>query len=417
MLRFHLIILLAYCSFAVFILTPAIAQPSADSPLLFETMKVKLDPVAVLVPVSDVVVASQTTSAGRPPIQVDVDLASLRDWVRLKLDLSRSAGERTEGLIKIFDSNHQLVWTAAAATLFPEGWTPNLYSAEFSISTTSPDTAVTVTKVMLWRTPSIPQSAVGLVNLKDLQQLGELKTTEAAQGVVLIEYETTINDPQAGEIEVSMSCTGFHVAPRVVITNAHCVSDRAAVESARVYFDYVKEPRPLSFVGVRRVVDISEAFDAALLELASLSDDSSVPTFRGLSSSPKQLRLVQQFEGKHIQVSFDDECVSGSKVSGPYYRNNSGSLCTLEEIAFEHGCDTENRSSGSAVLDSPTGAVVGLHFWGHEGSKETLNRAIDIGPLACWILDSADSQGANIEAVRDDLISACRPQGSETCWP
>ena len=156
-------------------------------------------------------------------------------------------------------------------------------------------------------------------------------------------------------------CTGFLMwGEDHFMTNEHCISSQAAVDSLEVRFNYEKascggdtEKAFETFEGDRLLL-ANHPKDVAVLSLAG--GPSAAYGFLPLSDRrpdlDEPLYLPQHAGGGVKKVSVTDCRVSVRKTDG-----------FAPDSDFGHQCDTEPGSSGSPVLDG-TNQVVGLHHFG-----------------------------------------------------
>jgi hypothetical protein len=228
------------------------------------------------------------------------------------------------------------------------------------------------------------ETAVGGVHLRPAYEVtGSIRTA----GIVLLEYAL------AGRVK---RCNAVVIAPRVVLTNAHCIGSTAALAESyypRVYPAFTSDATPGSEIRVTSLVDVDTGIDTSLLELASAVPDAANRVVRLATADPllrAPLRVVQHYEpyGWSKVVSDDEDCrVLAIPVAG------SG-----PNTDFLHGCDTEKGSSGTAVF-AADGTVVGVHHWGRLQGQWNENKAARIARV--WILvDHARTQNPTLQLPR-----------------
>lgn len=179
------------------------------------------------------------------------------------------------------------------------------------------------------------------------------------------------------------TCTGFMVAPGLLLTNHHCVSTIDTCFGTVAVFGYQRDAigriAPTKQYDCLAVIKTSEKLDYSLLQI---DGDPGAPGAWGVlqfSTSPalmsgQALYLVQHPAGEPKRVALDDCMVTTLKAPG--------ALPTLQSD-FGHKCDTESGSSGSPVFDL-SNRVVGLHHLGFNSKVDRWsreNRAVHIGPV------------------------------------
>ena len=148
------------------------------------------------------------------------------------------------------------------------------------------------------------------------------------------------------------NCTAFLVAPTLLLTNAHCISQTWQVRTAAAVFGFETDSTDAVSVPLSALLLTSRELDFSLMRITR-----QVPTFGtvNIGATPvdnQQLVLIQQPNGGHKLIAVRKCRVQSAIAPGISGRRNTD---------FFHLCDTEGGSSGSPVMDAATGAVVGLH--------------------------------------------------------
>lgn len=170
------------------------------------------------------------------------------------------------------------------------------------------------------------------------------------------------------------NCTGFLLAPQLLLTNQHCISQEVQVGGASVVFNYERDPPTQEVFGVRRIAVQSRQLDYSLLELDRPAAAWSTVKVDLNQLSEGQPLLVIEHPNRKVKIVSVKDC-------------NVGAVKVVEFPAldkdFYHLCDTEGGASGSPVINRATGRVVGLH---HLGISDPLfnrgrNLAVGIGAV------------------------------------
>lgn len=199
----------------------------------------------------------------------------------------------------------------------------------------------------------------------------------------LIEAARSVAKLSFPEKEKLATCTGFLVAPSLLLTNHHCVNTMDTCFGTVVMFGYQRDANghvmPTHQYDCLAIVKASKPHDYALLQLdgsPGTPDAWGVVKFNPSASlaTGQALHLVQHPGGEPKRVTLDDCNVTTLKAPG--------SVPEVESD-FGHKCDTESGSSGSPMFDK-SHRVVGLHHFGFDKKLERWaweNRAVHIGPI------------------------------------
>lgn len=185
--------------------------------------------------------------------------------------------------------------------------------------------------------------------------------------------------------EGQANCTGFLVSRELLLTNDHCVSGDSEVRSMVADFGFDTYGAALDRYRAVSLEAQSAALDYALVRLRPVPD----ARWGRIALQPAQpaerqaLVVIQHPGGEPKRVSLLDCLVDGTTRVGVGGAPSD----------FGHQCDTLGGSSGSPVLDSQTGRIVGLHHWGFlDFDPEPVNQAVQVS----LILDDLRTNHANL---------------------
>jgi hypothetical protein len=147
-------------------------------------------------------------------------------------------------------------------------------------------------------------------------------------------------------------CTGFLVAPDILMTNEHCFTSSEVAKSAIVDFDFDSPHGEKFSASVTEFLIADFDLDYALARVTPAPQGVlpiSVKTIAG-SRVGQELLLVQHPNGEYKQVSRINCQVKATPVDG-----------RAKGSDFSHLCNTLGGSSGSPIVDRASRRVVGLH--------------------------------------------------------
>ncbi|HEX5709309.1 MAG TPA: serine protease [Pyrinomonadaceae bacterium] len=188
------------------------------------------------------------------------------------------------------------------------------------------------------------------------------------------------------EDQSEANCTGFLVAPDLLLTNHHCISQPWQLRSAEVRFGWETDGQPES-VAISEIVLPDGALDFSLLRLER--EVTAWPVAK-LGAGAVAVRRGQPLVAiQHPSASLKLISVKDCKVEREQARGEGTELTD-----FYHLCDTGTGSSGAPVLDESDGTVVGLHHLGDysRDGRWGRNRAVRID----LVLDSIRRHDENL---------------------
>lgn len=164
-------------------------------------------------------------------------------------------------------------------------------------------------------------------------------------------------------------CTGFLVAPDVLMTNHHCVPSAAAAVGAKAFFRYEDGATGDTPVDCSTFIGNDAGLDFALLQCAGRPGD----RFGTVALEARAMGVGDGVYAIHQNCDYftDPRCAPTKKYSAGAIRQLGDQL--------GHDADTLGGSSGSAVFSADSHAVVALHRAGRStGStgRGTMNFAV-----------------------------------------
>jgi V8-like Glu-specific endopeptidase len=294
--------------------------------------------------------------------------------------VSIPSGSANWSIIITGGNQKRWVWSAALNGNRKEFWSEEMTSPiEVDVITPTPTASLKleVDKVAEATTPSAPASITppdDRVKFNDGNGITQAMH-QWSQAVARLRF--------VGDDGGEWLCTAFLVSPTLMITNHHCVSSDAELNSALADFDYVDglpSSPPLTF---KELVLTDTALDYTLMRLSSPSPYA--PLVFGNDPKDKDaVVLIEHPAGEVKQASIIDCKVAGETLDG----------ISQTGTDFGHLCDTLGGSSGSPVIKD--GKVAGLHHLGFDTSGSVLvNRAVKVSFLRADIKSKAP--GAAVE--------------------
>lgn len=183
-----------------------------------------------------------------------------------------------------------------------------------------------------------------------------------------------VNSKQAQE---SARCTGFLVAPNLLMSAAHCFKGKPhRCDSTVAVFNYGETVRDNTYArACKKVVYNNEVLDVIVLELSG-NNQAAHTGYKMYTHNPSgDLRIYQHPLGMPMRISDDLNCkVISNTAKGAVFVVRAHDH--VDGIAFTHKCDTHDGSSGAPIFEDRGGALtlVGLHS--SYNSVQHLNKGV-----------------------------------------
>jgi len=187
-------------------------------------------------------------------------------------------------------------------------------------------------------------------------------------------------------------CTGWLVAGAsnsTMLTNNHCFSTQNEVNSLQASFNYQYSScggstlaGTVNYNGGTFLKTNSEkkkgnkgGLDYTLLTVAG-NPEAAYGELVASSTAPvvgRQIDFIQHPGGNPKDVGHYEDAAHATRCSIATINSTYGFSASGSQTGY--GCDSEGGSSGSPILDSTTGKVIGLHHYGGVSSTPCLNSA------------------------------------------
>jgi hypothetical protein len=164
-------------------------------------------------------------------------------------------------------------------------------------------------------------------------------------------------------------CTGFLIAPDVLMTNHHCVPSASAAAGARAFFRYEDGVTDDVAVDCSTFIGNDAGLDFALLQCAGRPGD----RFGTVALEARSVGIGDRVYAIHQNCDYftTPSCAPTKKFS-------AGAIRQLGE-QLGHDADTLGGSSGSPVFSDASHAVIALHRAGRSTGSDgrgTMNFAV-----------------------------------------
>lgn len=170
------------------------------------------------------------------------------------------------------------------------------------------------------------------------------------------------------------NCTGFLLAPDLLMTNRHCISESWQLDTAKAVFGFESKPFQLDTVAFTKIEMQDEPLDFTILRLAQPASSNWPPVkiSNNAVQTNGQLLLIQHPSERTKVISQIDCTVQSATVTDRPQNPDD----------FYHLCDCEGGSSGAPIIEAATGRVIGLHHLGIERPRKSgINLAVKMDTI------------------------------------
>ncbi len=241
---------------------------------------------------------------------------------------------------------------------------------------------------------TLASSTAGMVPINQMKKSPAPNTFEIASPKTLGEAENLCSGEAYADQPIAPICSGFLVAPDLIVTAGHCYKSFATPEqvckSFAWVFDYNKSSAgknptkniPLNNIYLCKSVveaQLTGTMDFAIIRLDRKVVGRSALSFRdsGKVSSSTELVVIGHPTGLPTKVSPKGKITKNSEVT-----------------TISTTLDTFHGNSGSAVFDAKTGKVEGILIQG----KTDYRPSIRSNQNSCKVVNKCDDNANNCEA-------------------
>lgn len=247
----------------------------------------------------------------------------------------------------------------------------------------------------------LASATAGMIETKKIIDLGTRillppKSIQSSMG--LCEDERFKDQP------TSMICSGFLIAPNIMVTAGHCIGNQARCENVKFVFDYKINPktkRANMIVSKDNVYSCKKLIDAKLThdkKTGNQRDYALIELDRNVEGvTPLKYRTQGMIKNNQSIMVIGHPSGLPQKVTGDarIFENNS------KMSFFKTNLDTYGGNSGSATFDEATGLVEGILVRGAKDyiknpsmkcissnrEVENISRRMDLGESVTRITD------------------------------
>jgi V8-like Glu-specific endopeptidase len=172
----------------------------------------------------------------------------------------------------------------------------------------------------------------------------------------------------------TLLCTGWLVAgpnPNTMMTNSHCFSSQAGVDTVEARFNYqTKRCAPSSTAPTRSYAGLTflktspvSRLDYTLFTLAG-NPEATWGEYTATRKSPTvgmAINFPQHSKGRVKQIAYWQDAAHTRRCT---VATVNATYETAPASQMGYGCDSEVGSSGSPILDAATGQVIGINHFG-----------------------------------------------------
>jgi hypothetical protein len=207
----------------------------------------------------------------------------------------------------------------------------------------------------------------------------------------------------SSETKKESGCTGFLISKDLLMTNQHCVSQEWQIPTVQVIFGYETDSQKIQQFDVSELPIQSQQLDYTVLRLSHPAEGWGIVSVQNTTRQCEDEKKVDTNQ-RSRQVCRNQDLVLIQ--SPPAERKKIAvAKCKVQFVSakgvsdgltdFYHLCDSEGGSSGSPLMDSITGHVVGLHHAG-QYDPDTLGDYHNLGVHIDRILSDIASRRSDL---------------------
>ncbi|WP_192923157.1 trypsin-like serine peptidase [Sinorhizobium meliloti] len=349
----------------------------------------------------DVAVSSETDGVWRSPV------ISAPGSIELSVKLAGDFSVTGDAVLRVYDAKGYLNESIQLRDLErPHIWTQSSTGDDVSIEIENAENIRGKLKLM-----AVASSNVGSADMvTDGKPTFELPIhveglqDDMREGTARLIVGQQASLPLNGKLpsKVPDWCTGFLVGKDILMTASHCLKNfnNSCIQTVALFGYEVGTEEPLIARRCEKIIYLNSYLDVAIISLSAASSPTVHLELSSTAPVTNQELIVVGHPHGAVKLVSRDAC-SVEKISTALEPSKQGlDRELLEGLAFAHGCDTLNGSSGAPVF-SAAGRVMGVH----QGGNGLANNAIRSDIILACLQITADRSSVD---VLKPLEALCR---------